>query len=202
MTELEIESAYEQFRIAIHRHCNPPEEEWLFYKSHMHPRIFKKGEFLIRPGEPSNIYAYIYSGIMKQYFITEDGREYITRFDCPTETSGDAATLWRSLPARQYIEAIQDVKALVTSPNLLEMLRHRHPVWNQGSRSLAEIRFYEKCEREYEFLSYDAQKRYKCFLDRHGANSHNIPQKDIAAYIGITPSSLNKIIQKYKEELS
>ncbi len=198
MNQADTDSAHEKFRLAIHRHCNPPEEEWLFYKENMKPKSFKKGDFLLKPGEASNIYAFIYFGIMKQYFITESGKEYITRFDCPGETSGDAATLWQNIPARQYIQALSEVKALVTTPGLLYKLRARHSVWHEGGRSLAEIRFYEKCDREYELLSFDAEKRYQLFLKRHGANSEMIPQKDIACYIGVTPSSLNKLIKKFQ----
>ncbi len=198
MNEVTREAAYAHFHQAIHRHCNPPESEWQFYKSNMIPKTIKKGDFFLKPGEPSNIYAFVYSGIMKQYFITEDGREFITRFDCPGETSGDAATLWQNRPARQFIQAIADVEALVTTPNLLQRLWERHPVWNEGGRSLAEKRFFEKCDREYELLSYDAEKRYELFLTRHGRSSEKIPQKDVACYIGVTASSLNKIIKNYK----
>ncbi len=201
MNKSDTESAYNQFKLAIHRHCDPPESEWLFYKSNMIPKVFKKGEFLLQPGEPSNIYAFIYSGIMKQYFTTEDGKEFITRFDCPGETSGDAATLWKDVPARQFIQAVIDVKALVSTPGLLKKLRARHSVWHEGGRSLAEIRFFEKCDREYELLSFSAEKRYQLFLKRHGVNSENIPQKDIACYIGVTSSSLNKIIKKFKNNI-
>lgn len=199
MDKNEIEAAYDKFEKAIHRHCDPPKEEWLFYKSHMHPRFFKKGDFFLKPGEPSNIYAFVFSGVFKQYFLTEQGKEFITRFDCPFETSGDAATLWRNLPARQYIQALTDVKALVTSPGLLKMLRDRHPVWHVGGRSLAEIRFFEKCDREYELLSCNAETRYQLFVQRHGQNVDSIPQKDAASYIGITQSSLNKLIKKSKK---
>lgn len=199
MDQNRIEMAQDCFYQAIHRHCQPPLNEWLFYKENMIPRHFKKGEFFLQPGEPSNIYAFIYTGIFKQYFITEDGREFITRFDCPLQTSGDAATLWQNKPARQYIQAITDVEALVTTPGLLMKLRDRHPVWHEGGRSLAEIRFFEKCDREYELLCFDAEKRYQIFLTRHGASSEKIPQKDVACYIGVTPSSLNKIISKHKK---
>lgn len=201
MISADTAAAYEFFRQAIHRHCDPPEGEWLFYKSHMHPRIFKKGEYFLKPGEPSNVYAFVYSGIFKQYFFTDDGREFITRFDCPMQTSGDAATLWRNTTARQYIQAVTEVRALVTTPNLLQMLRKRHPIWHEGGRSLAEIRFFEKCDREFELLSFDAEKRYDAFLQRHGVHSDMIPQKDIANYIGVTASSLNRILKR-REKLS
>ena len=201
MTNNQVEAAYDSFKLAVLRHCNPPEEEWLFYKRNMHWKIFKKGEFLLQPGQPSDIYAYIYKGIMKQYFLTEHSKEFITRFDCPLETSGDAATLWAKKPARQYIQSITDVQALVTIFGLLEQLRVRHPVWDTGGRSIAEIRFFEKCDREYELLSYSAEVRYKFFLKRHGVNSHNIPQKDIACYIGVTSSTLNRIIKNSEKKL-
>jgi CRP-like cAMP-binding protein len=171
-----VELAYNGFYKAVHRHCTPPHEEWLFYKENMIPRTFKKGEFFLQPNQPSNVYAYIYSGIMKQYFLTVDGKEFITRFDCPDETSGDAATLWQRKPARQFI-----------------------PVWNIGGRSVAEIRFIEKCDREFELLSFDALTRYELFLKRHGVHSSKISQKDIASYIGVTPSSLNKIIKSQQD---
>jgi CRP-like cAMP-binding protein len=202
MTSEQIQSAFAQFEQAIHRHCNPPHEEWLFYKANMNPKFFKKGEFFLQPGDDSNRYAFVFSGIFKQYFITEDGREFITRFDCPQETSGDAATLWRNIPSRQYIQALTDVQALVTTPGLLKILRERHPVWHEGGRSLAEMRFFEKSDREFELLSHSAEKRYEIFLQRHGANSKLIPQKDIANYVGVTPSSLNKIIKKISLRLS
>jgi CRP-like cAMP-binding protein len=198
MATHEIEDAYRRFKLAIHRHCNPPEEEWLFYKSNMHPKTFRKGEFFLKPGEPANVYAFVYKGIFKQYFITEEGKEFITRFDCPDQTSGDAASLWRNIPARQYIQAITDVDALVTTPDLLQKLRDRHPVWHEGGRSLAEIRFFEKCDREYELLSLKAEDRYRLFMSRHGYNSELIPQKDVASYIGVTPSSLSKIVRALK----
>ncbi|MFX6006831.1 hypothetical protein ABTF07_19860, partial [Acinetobacter baumannii] len=81
MKPKDVEAAFNMFERAIRRLCAPPESEWLFYKSNMHPRTFKKGELLIQPGEPSHIYAFVYTGIFKQYFITETGAEYITRFD-------------------------------------------------------------------------------------------------------------------------
>lgn len=144
MNQEEVRAAYEQFEKAIHRHCDPPAEEWQFYKSNMKPKVFKKGEFFLKPGDFSNVYAFVFSGIFKQ----------------------------RNIPTR-------------------------HPVWHEGGRSLAEMRFFEKCDREYELLSYSAEKRYEIFLHRHGENSQGIPQKDVASYIGVTPSSLNKIIKKF-----
>lgn len=195
MKPKDIEAAYAHFKQAVHRYCNPPENEWLFYKENMIPTNFKKGEFLLKPGQPSNIYAFVYKGIFKQYFLTESGQEYITRFDCPNEASGDTPTLWQNRPARQFIQAVVDVEALVTTPDLLSKLRARHPVWIEGGRALAEYRYFEKCDREYELLSMNAEERYRAFLKRHGANSGHIPQKDVACYIGVTPSSLNKIIK-------
>lgn len=199
MNKTDIEAAYEQFYLAIRRHCNPPKDEWEFYKQNMNPKFIKKGDYFLKPGEPSNVYAFIYTGIMKQYFITEDGREFITRFDLPLQTSGDAATLWQNKPARQFIQAITDVVSLVSTPGLLKRLRERHPVWEEGGRSLAEFRFFEKCDREFELLSYPAEKRYQLFVERHGReNIEKIPQKDAASFIGVTASSLNKIIKNSK----
>ena len=53
-----------------------------------------------------------------------------------------------------------------------------------------------KTEREREFLLFDAETRYKSFLNTFPGLERRIKQHLIASYLGITPVALSRIRKK------
>jgi CRP-like cAMP-binding protein len=61
---------------------------------------------------------------------------------------------------------------------------------------MAQDYFIKKDQREYEFLLLDATQRYQNFLCDYKNLKERIPQYHIAAYLGISPVSLSRLIAK------
>jgi hypothetical protein len=56
-----------------------------------------------------------------------------------------------------------------------------------------EQHFVAKEQREYEFLQLSAEERYRQFCAERPEHLAQIPQHQVASYIGITPVALSRI---------
>jgi CRP-like cAMP-binding protein len=186
---------FQNLRAQIELTTKLSEEEWLYCRDRMRVVSLKSGDFILKPGERADLFAFINKGLIKRYFVNEQGGQSITSFDSDGRIVSDFAALLTNSPAHLFIEAIEDTDALLSDGGLPVELREKFPSWRKAWSTVAEIRYVEESRRTHEFLSKDAKSRYHAFVERHGALVKRIPQKDIAAYIGVTPTSLNRILR-------
>jgi CRP-like cAMP-binding protein len=73
-----------------------------------------------------------------------------------------------------------------------------YPDWQVFGRKMAEENFIEKEQREFMLLQLPASERLKYFRNRFGELAEQIPQYQIASYLGITPESFNRLLKKEK----
>jgi CRP-like cAMP-binding protein len=67
------------------------------------------------------------------------------------------------------------------------------PRFERFFRIILQRAFVSHQRRIIENISLQADERYKRFLERHPALEQRLPQKQIAAYLGITAESLSRI---------
>jgi CRP-like cAMP-binding protein len=186
------------FKSKIRSLVNIPDDEWIHVESLLTPQNFKKGEHIIRAGEKTDSMYIILKGLTRSYFIDQDGKEFNKIFLAENDIASAYVELLNNIPSRLNIEALEDTSCMVTKFKDIQALYQRHPCWNQLGRIIAENFFVLKEKREYEFLLLDAEKRYQNFLAEYSHILGRIPQYQIAAYLGITPVSLSRIINKYQ----
>jgi DNA-binding MurR/RpiR family transcriptional regulator len=56
-----------------------------------------------------------------------------------------------------------------------------------------------KANREIQLLLYNATDRYKNFIQAQPELAQRLPQYHLATYLGINPSSLNRLIKKIEK---
>jgi CRP-like cAMP-binding protein len=186
------------FKSKIRSLVNIPDDEWIHVESLLTPQNFKKGEHIIRAGEKTDSMYIILKGLTRSYFIDQDGKEFNKIFLAENDIASAYVELLNNIPSRLNIEALEDTSCMVIKFKDIQALYQRHPCWNQLGRIIAENFFVLKEKREYEFLLLDAEKRYQNFLAEYSHILGRIPQYQIAAYLGITPVSLSRIINKYQ----
>jgi CRP-like cAMP-binding protein len=136
------------------------------------------------------------SGLMKQRYLKEDGSEWIKSFTA----AGDAFACPFALRAggRCSFASIAIEPSVVESVDfaLIERLGDLHPHWQKairlGFQALVEL----KVARERELLMHTAEELYGKFVAAKPELARRVPQKDLAAFLGVTPVGLNRIVRR------
>lgn len=135
-------------------------------------------------------------GLLKQLYTREDGSEWIKSFAaegdlfaCPLAFVPGGRTSFASVAIEPSV--VESVEWRV-----LEALAERHVAWQKllrlGFQRLAE----RKVRRERDLLLRSAAELYAELVQETPALATRVPQKDLAAYLGVTAAGLNRIVRR------
>lgn len=177
-----------------------PESEWLHMEQYFTPLSFKKNEHLVHAGDSADNMYIITKGLTRSYYIDHEGKEFNKIFLAENEVASAYVEILMGIPARLNIQALENTEVLAVNFRDVEGMYKRDQCWNEVGRKIAEMFFILKEQREYEFLLLDAKNRYLNFLKDYDYIKNRIAQYHIAAYLGITPVSLSRIINQTKDQ--
>lgn len=158
----------------------------------------KKKELLLKEGEVNDRMFYVQKGLLRVYFINDDGKEINTWFVKEGEFVYACHSFHYQIPSEEYIEAMEDcVIMTIKKETWLMLLRNNHKLAlftvNELMANIAEFATQASVlrlmtgEKKYEYL-----KTHKSdILER-------ISQKHLASYLGVETTYLSKIINNYK----
>ena len=164
-----------------------------------HPRQFKNKELLLELGKPAKSYFYIIQGMVRGV-LQEDEDEEHTIFLKPENTfiTAPEALKGSNLPTRYALQAIGPTTVLELPVDAFEELTYKYPsiakVYIAGMKeAIATLIF------RVELLSQKMpEERYEALLDKFPQFFQQAYNKYIANYLGITPTSLSRIIRRKK----
>jgi CRP-like cAMP-binding protein len=96
-------------------------------------------------------------------------------------------------PGELYIEALEDTEVLLLHIDDREKLMLQVPRFEHFFRIIIENSLITFRQRLMENLGLPARDRYLLFCKRYPTLIEQLPQKQIAAYIGVTPEFLSKM---------
>jgi CRP-like cAMP-binding protein len=160
-------------------------------------RSLKKKEFLIRPGEVNPYDYYVNKGCVRCYYLDDYGFEKIIYFGVEDYWIGDLFSFVTQKSTRLYIDALEETQLLYYSSHDVNKLYQRVPKFEHFFRINFQRAAIALETRLIQFLSVRAEDRYQQFLDSYPGLEGRIPQKHIAAYLGITPVFLSQIRRKF-----
>lgn len=162
-------------------------------------RMYKKGEFLIRPGDRSTNIYFIEKGLVRQFIIGNGDKEHIMHFALENWIVSDRSSAYFNQPTEFFIEALEDTYAYIIDEDFINKaseLSKRYREYNH--RSLHNhIRTMQK--RINLLLGATARQRYLDFLKTYPALYQRVPQWMIASYLGITPEGLSRVRKELAE---
>ena len=163
------------------------------------PKVLKRKAFLLREGEVCRSENFIVKGCVKVYSLDENGFEHILMFGIEGWWVGDLRSFLTGRESRYHIEALEETELLqITKPDL-DRLYEKVPKMERFFRILLQNAFIAHMDRIDRSLSLDAAGRYAYFIHQYPAFGQRIPQKQIAAYLGITPVFLSMLRKKLKQ---
>lgn len=177
-----------------------PLKETTFYelKKCFKPLQLKKNDFFVREGEYAQQIGFLKKGVVRAYFLNEEGKEYTKQFFVDSAIIGAYSSLLTKQPNKIAQQAITDCEIMVANFTEMEKLYNQFHDLERLGRRIAEFYFLEKEEKEIEMALLDADKRYLIMQQKFPTIETIVPQYYIASYLGISPTQLSRIRKKLK----
>ena len=105
-------------------------------------------------------------------------------------------SILKAQPGRLYIDALENSTVFQLRWTALQELCTKHPVFETYFRSLAEHSLAAYQSRLLNHLSLPARDRYAEFCRLYPSLIDQLPQKQIASYIGVTPEFFSKMMSQ------
>lgn len=187
---------YELILQNIAKHIRLDNAESDFFTSILEHKTVKRKGFLLQQGDVCKTENFIINGCTRTYTIDENGFEHIVMFGVEDWWVGDLASFLTKTPTKYFIDTLEDTEVLQITQPKLELLYQRVPKFERFFRIIIQNAFIAQQTRIHQNLSYTAEQRYKDFINRYPTLEQRIPQKQIAAYLGITPVFLSMLRRK------
>lgn len=182
-------------------HAISPLEESTFRELHQCFKAIelKKNDFFVAEGEYAQQIGFLEAGIVRAFFLNQDGKEYSKQFFVGPSIIGAYTSLLTKQPNRIAQQALTDCQVLVADFAKIEALYDKHHDLERLGRRIAEFYFLEKEQKELEMALLDAEKRYLLMRERFPTIESVIPQYYIASYLGVSPTQLSRIRRKLSQ---
>jgi CRP-like cAMP-binding protein len=159
-------------------------------------RKVKKNEVLLSAGSICKHIYYVNKGCLRLLNRDQAGDEHNILFSPENWWVADMASFSAQAPAFYSISALEDSEVFYLSYTLLEQLYVDIPKLERFFRILTQNGFSLFQSRINSNLAHTAEERYARFKRQYPGLEQRIAQKQIAAYLGITPVFLSMIRKK------
>ena len=187
------EKTFEQFRTAIDSWLNLDEEQWQILTSIFQAKSLKNKEFVALPGRETHEILFVCEGLLRFYYIDDDGAESNKAFISENEFACPVASAILNLPIFYGVQAIENTVLLSANYNDFIKLCDEQPIFERIGRKLNESLLVHKELRARSLLQKDAKGRYLEFVKFSPHLAQRVPQYHIASYLGVTEVSLSRI---------
>lgn len=151
----------------------------------------KKNEFLLMQGEICKDLIFVQNGCLRLYYLQEDV-EVSVWFALKHSSAIEIYSFISETPTNNYLQAIEESEILYLPKTELNKLYQSHPKMQEMMRKFWEDVILHLLERFTALQRDSAEQRYLDLLNKPEL-LQTIPQKYLASFIGVTPTSLSRI---------
>lgn len=159
-------------------------------------QTIKKNTFLLRQGETCKDIVLVRKGCLRLYYLKDDV-EISVWFAFEGSSAIEMYSFISENPSGYFIQAIEDSEILYLSKRRLNKLYKTIPKTHELMKNFWEDVILHLIQRFTSLQKDTAEERYLELLNKPTYMA-TIPQKYLASFIGITPTSLSRIRRKIK----
>jgi len=180
----------------VARHVSLDDTEIDFFLSLLTTKQIARKEYLLREGEICRAESFIVKGCLRTYAVAADGSEHILMFGIEDWWVGDLYSFLTQTPSAFFIDALEDTEVLQITRENLERLCQRVPKFERFFRLIIQNAFIATQKRINQNLAFTAEEKYLDFIAKYPHLEQRLTQKQVAAYLGITPVFLSMLRKK------
>jgi CRP-like cAMP-binding protein len=159
-------------------------------------RSVKKNGFLLQEGEICKDLVFVQNGCLRLYYMEED-IEVSVWFALKESSAIEIYSFISETPTNYFLQAIEDTEILYLPKTELNKLYTSHPKMQELMRKFWEDVILHLLERFTALQKDTAEQRYRDLLNKPEL-LQSIPQKYLASFIGVTPTSLSRIKKSFR----
>lgn len=177
----------------VARHIRLDHTETDYFTSLLEYRKLRRRELLVKEGDQVRHEYFVLRGCFKTYSVDDKGNEHITMFAPEGWWTGNLCSFLTGRPSGLFTEALEESEVVYISKEHKEKLFLQVPAFERYFRILYQNALMAQFQRIDDSLSLQAADQYKRFQSKFPALEQRLPQKQIAAFLGITPEFLSII---------
>ena len=153
----------------------------------------ERGEHLFMQGDADRSFYYVQSGLLKAYYTSDEGKEFIKSFLLPEDFIGSLTSAYSGESCTFGLVCLES-SVLIKIPfkRLVEYSKNDLELANTFIWRLLHVSM-KKEKREYEFLCQSAEERFRQLEKTNPLLLEKVTQNDLARYLGLTPVGLSRI---------
>lgn len=170
-------------------------EEVAMIAAYFEDRTLKKEEFFLKSGQFCQQFAFLESGIVREFLFVED--KEVTKW---IATGGyfivDLASFMFDFPTKSNWQALTDCEIWVMSRQSYLQLEKVMPKWKEIEKALIVSCFRTLEDRVTQHLALSAEERYNQLFAQNRDLFNTVPLQYLASALGMTPETLSRIRKK------
>ncbi|CAN5240136.1 Crp/Fnr family transcriptional regulator [soil metagenome] len=147
-------------------------DEQELIKTFFIPKKLRKRQYLLQEGDESKYLAFVETGLLRSYTVTEKGVEHIMQFAFEGWWINDQFSFLTGEPSMYNIDAVEDCEILLLTKSAQDKMLEQIP----------------KMEKYFRLL---LQEKYLQLIKTF-PTTQRVPQHMLASYMGITPETLSR----------
>lgn len=159
-------------------------------------KTLKKKHFFIHVGEIQRQIGFITEGLIRSFFIDENGNERTVRFYAENDYATHYSAFITQQPSKYTFICLEDTTVVCLNYEDMQSTYRRIPKFEKYGRLIAEEVLKAQQERIESFIFQTAEERYLDFIDQHPNLFNRISLSHLCSYLGIERQTLTRIRQK------
>lgn len=169
------------------------EEEFSQVLRYFTPRKFKRYQFVVQQGQLVEHEFFILDGLVKAYYVSDDGKEHIIQFGMENWWVSDYLAFLKHEKATLNIDCIEETNLLCISLSDKTKLCAELHKMEHFFRIKANFGYVSLQQRILSLLSNDAKTRYNELLEKYPSLFQRVPKSVIASYLGVSRETLSRM---------
>lgn len=187
-----------QIYLNSYKKINPEltDEELEIVRTNISILKFNKKQIYIRENEIQNSIGFIHSGLIRSYFINENGKEINNAFFAENEFATDYLSFIKQKKTKYNFECLEDCILISIPYNIVETAYNNSKNFANFGRKIAEWALETRTRKYESFLIESAEERYLRFVKENNSIINRVSLTHLSSYLGIERQSLSRIRSK------
>jgi CRP/FNR family transcriptional regulator, anaerobic regulatory protein len=156
--------------------------------------------FLIHSGEVQKQIGFVASGLLRAFYIDDNGNEITIRFIAENNFATDYPAFICQAPSKYYIQCLEPSCIINLSYNYVQQGYDTHAGLERFGRLIAEAVLKSQQKRIESFLFDNAETRYINFVNDYPDLFNRVSLSYLSTYLGIERQSLSRIRKKISQK--